>query len=149
MKIKAYAKINLYLDVVRKRQDGYHDLEMVMIPIDLFDVLEITIAEDTIMECDKAYIPVDERNTVIKAYHLMKETFSIQDHHHIRLVKNIPAQAGLAGGSTDGAAVIRIFNEMYHLNLSDQQMIDLAVQVGADVPFCLFETTAKDRKSVV
>lgn len=143
MKIKAYAKINLYLDVVRKRQDGYHDLEMVMIPIDLFDVLEITIAEDTIMECDKAYIPVDERNTVIKAYHLMKETFSIQDHHHIRLVKNIPAQAGLAGGSTDGAAVIRIFNEMYHLNLSDQQMIDLAVQVGADVPFCLFETTAK------
>jgi 4-diphosphocytidyl-2-C-methyl-D-erythritol kinase len=143
MKTKAYAKINLYLDVVKKRADGYHDLQMVMIPIDLFDVLEITVAEDTLMECDKAYIPVDDRNTVIKAYHLMKTSFAIQDHHHIRLVKNIPAQAGLAGGSTDGAAVIRIFNEMYQLNLSDQQMIDLAVQVGADVPFCLFEKTAQ------
>jgi 4-diphosphocytidyl-2-C-methyl-D-erythritol kinase len=143
MKMKAYAKINLYLDVTRKRPDGYHDLEMVMIPIDLFDVLEITIAEETIMECDKAYIPVDDRNTVIKAYHLMKKSFAIQDHHHIRLVKNIPAQAGLAGGSTDGAAVIRIFNQMYQLNLSDQQMIDMAVLVGADVPFCLFEKTAK------
>jgi 4-diphosphocytidyl-2-C-methyl-D-erythritol kinase len=143
MKMKAYAKINLYLDVTRKRPDGYHDLQMVMIQIDLFDVLEITIAEETIMECDKAYIPVDERNTVIKAYHLMKKSFAIQDHHHIRLVKNIPAQAGLAGGSTDGAAVIRIFNQMYQLNLSDQQMIDLAVLVGADVPFCLFEKTAK------
>ncbi len=143
MKTKAYAKINLYLDVVRKRPDGYHDLQMVMIPIDLFDVLEINIAEDTVMECDKAYIPVDDRNTVIKAYHLMKKSFAIQDHHHIRLVKNIPAQAGLAGGSTDGAAVIRIFNEMYQLNLTDQQMIDLAVLVGADVPFCLFETTAQ------
>jgi 4-diphosphocytidyl-2-C-methyl-D-erythritol kinase len=143
MKTKAHAKINLYLDVVRKRADGYHDLKMVMIPIDLFDVLEITISQDTVMECDKAYIPVDERNTVIKAYHLMKTTFAIQDHHHIRLVKNIPAQAGLAGGSADGAAVIRLFNQMYQLNLSDQQMIELAVQVGADVPFCLFETTAK------
>lgn len=143
MKAKAYAKINLYLDVVSKRADGYHDLQMVMIPIDLFDVLEINIAEDTVMECDKAYIPVDDRNTVIKAYHLMKKSFAIQDHHHIRLIKNIPAQAGLAGGSSDGAAVIRIFNEMYHLHLSDQQMIDLAVLVGADVPFCLFETTAK------
>jgi 4-diphosphocytidyl-2-C-methyl-D-erythritol kinase len=143
MKMKAYAKINLYLDVVRKRLDGYHDLEMVMIPIDLFDVLEITVAEETTMECDKAYIPVDERNTVIKAYHLMKKSFAIQDHHHIRLVKNIPAQAGLAGGSTDGAAVIRIFNQMYQLNLTDQQMIDLAILVGADVPFCLFEKSAK------
>ena len=143
MKTKAYAKINLYLDVVRKRLDGYHDLEMVMIPIDLFDVLEINIADKTLMECDKAFIPVDERNTVIKAYNLLKETFKIHDHHHIRLIKNIPAQAGLAGGSTDGAAVIRIFNEMYRLELTDQQMIDLAVQVGADVPFCLFETTAK------
>jgi 4-diphosphocytidyl-2-C-methyl-D-erythritol kinase len=143
MKTKAYAKLNLYLDVVRKRVDGYHDLEMVMVPIDLFDVLEINIAEDMIMECDKTYIPLDERNTVIKAYHLMKKTFKIQDHHHIRLVKNIPAQAGLAGGSTDGAAVIRMFNEMYRLDLTDQQMIDLAIQVGADVPFCLFETTAK------
>lgn len=143
MKTKAYAKINLYLDVVSKRSDGYHDLEMVMIPIDLFDVLEINIADETGMECDKAFIPVDERNTVIKAYHLMKSAFGILDNHHIRLVKNIPAQAGLAGGSTDGAAVIRIINEMYHLELTDQQMIDLAVQVGADVPFCLFETTAK------
>jgi 4-diphosphocytidyl-2-C-methyl-D-erythritol kinase len=143
MKTKAYAKINLYLDVVKKRLDGYHDLEMVMIPIDLFDVLEINIADKTGIECDKAFIPLDERNTVIKAYNLMKRTFDISDNHHIRLVKNIPAQAGLAGGSTDGAAVIRIFNEMYRLELTDQQMINLAVQVGADVPFCLFEKSAK------
>lgn len=143
MKTKAYAKINLYLDVVGKRADGYHDLQMVMIPIDLFDVLEFTIADDTLLTCDKAYIPVDGRNTVVKAYHLMKSTFGIKDHHHIRLVKNIPAQAGLAGGSTDGAAIIRMFNEMYALNLSVKQLTDLAVQVGADVPFCLYEKTAK------
>lgn len=143
MKTKAYAKINLYLDVVGKRVDGYHDLQMVMIPIDLFDVIEIEVAQDTLLTCDKAYIPVDGRNTVVKAYHLMKSTFGIKDEHHIRLVKNIPAQAGLAGGSTDGAAVIRIFNQMYDLNLSVSQLTDLAIQVGADVPFCLFEKTAK------
>ncbi len=143
MKVKAYGKINLFLDVISKRDDGYHELEMVMVPIDLFDTLEVNIhPTETFFECDKHYIPLDQRNTVIKAYEIMKQRFDIKEHHQIRLVKNIPAQAGLAGGSADAAAMINVLNQIHDLNLSDEGKNEIALEVGADVPFCILSQSA-------
>ena len=143
MRTKAYAKINLFLDVVGKREDGYHLLDMVMVPIDTFDTLSIEPAENVVMECDRYYIPTDGRNTVIKAYELMRDRYSIKDSHAIRLVKNIPAQAGMAGGSADAAAMIRLLNDEYRLGLTVEQMMELAISVGADVPFCVLNQSAR------
>ncbi len=143
MRTKAYAKINLFLDVVGKREDGYHLLDMVMVPIDTFDTLSIEPAENVVMECDRYYIPTDGRNTVIKAYELMRERYSIKDSHAIRLVKNIPAQAGMAGGSADAAAMIRLLNDEYRLGLTVEQMMEIAISVGADVPFCVLNQSAR------
>lgn len=143
MRTKAYAKINLFLDVVGKREDGYHLLDMVMVPIDTFDTLSIEPAENVVMECDRYYIPTDGRNTVIKAYELMRDRYSIKDSHAIRLVKNIPAQAGMAGGSADAAAMIRLLNDEYRLGLTAEQMMELAISVGADVPFCVLNQSAR------
>lgn len=143
MRTKAYAKINLFLDVIGKRDDGYHLLDMVMVPIDTFDTLSVTPSDKVVMECDRYYIPTDGRNTVIKAYELMKEHYSIKDSHTIRLVKNIPAQAGMAGGSADAAAMIRLLNDEYQLGLTVQQMMDHAISIGADVPFCVLNQSAR------
>ncbi|HBS92023.1 MAG TPA: 4-(cytidine 5'-diphospho)-2-C-methyl-D-erythritol kinase [Erysipelotrichaceae bacterium] len=143
MRTKAYAKINLFLDVVGKREDGYHLLDMVMVPIDTFDTLSIEPAENVVMECDRYYIPTDGRNTVIKAYELMRDRYSIKDSHAIRLVKNIPAQAGMAGGSADAAAMIRLLNDEYRLGLTVEQMMEIAISVGADVPFCVLNQSAR------
>ncbi len=141
-RIKAYAKVNLGLQVIRKRADGYHDLRMVMAPIDLFDSIHIAPYREMIIQSDKWYLPNDDRNTVFKALSLMQEKYQIDQNYAIRMIKNIPTQAGLAGGSTDAAAMINYLNESHNLNLSDQELIDLAVQVGADVPFCLFKKPA-------
>lgn len=137
MKDRAYAKINLCLDVVRKREDGYHELNMIMVPINFYDLLEITPAEKTTMKLNVGYIPIDEKNTVIKAINIMKETYGIKDEFRINLTKHVPTQAGLAGGSADAASAIRILNRMYHLHMTLDEMIAIGKKVGADVPFCL------------
>ena len=138
MKKKAYGKLNLGLNVIRKRSDGYHDLQMVTVPVDLFDTVEI-IPNDTLsVVTDKWYLPLDEKNTGYQAIKLMHEEYGTPLNYHVKLVKNIPTQAGMAGGSSDGATAINIINEMNNLNLSQQQLIDIGVKIGADVPYCLF-----------
>ena len=137
MKKKAFAKINLCLDVVAKREDGYHELEMIMAPIDLFDTVEIEIAEEMEIRSDKDFLPVDERNTVIKTIELMRRKYGFKENFSIRLIKNIPTQAGMAGGSTDAATTIKMINEILNLNMNEKEMFEIAEQVGSDVPFCL------------
>lgn len=142
MKERAYAKINLCLDVAGKREDGYHDLKMIMVPIDFYDLLEINPAAETTLSLNRSYLPVNEKNTIIKAINVMKERYHFDMEFECKLQKHIPTRAGLAGGSADAAAAIRILNRMLHLNMSEQEMISVGKEVGADVPFCLINKPA-------
>ena len=121
MKIKAYAKINISLDIVGKREcDGYHLLRMIMQNIDLYDEISIVKQKEGItLSCNKSYVPTDSRNLAYKAAMLFKEKYDIKDGVHIDIVKNIPVSAGLAGGSTDAAAVLKLMNKIFEINASD------------------------------
>ncbi len=136
MKERAYAKINLCLDIVGKRDDGYHEMKMVMVPIDFYDVIDIVKAEEMSLKSNVKYLPATPKNTVIAMIELIKREYGIVDNFAVTMSKSIPTQAGLAGGSADGAAALRILNRMYHLGLSEERMIALCKQIGADVPFC-------------
>lgn len=142
MKERAYAKINLCLDVVDRRDDGYHELKMIMVPIGFYDILEMNIADETSLEINRSYLPVNEKNTIIKAIRIMQETYGIHEEFACRLSKHIPTRAGLAGGSADAAAAIRMISRMLHMNLSMDEMIEIGRQVGADVPFCIMNRPA-------
>ncbi len=143
MKIKAYAKINIALDVVGKREDGYHLLKMIMQTVDLYDVIEITkIDSDIKLICNKPYVPIDERNLAYKAAKLFKETYNIEDGVSINLTKNIPVSAGMAGGSTDAAGVLKLMNRIFNINASDEELRALGLKLGADVPYCINGGTA-------
>ena len=143
MKIKAYAKINIALDVVGKREDGYHLLRMIMQTVDLYDVIEITKSDCNIkLKCNKPYVPTDERNLAYKAAKLFKETYDIKDGVLIDLTKNIPVSAGMAGGSTDAAGVLRLMNRLFNVNASDEELRTLGLKLGADVPYCISGGTA-------
>ena len=142
MKERAYAKINLCLDVIRRREDGYHDLRMVMVPIDFYDVLEMIPSTETTMVLNRSYLPVDDKNTVVKAIHVMQERYGFTQNFACTLQKHIPTQAGLAGGSADAAAAIRMMNRIMRLNLSESELIETARMVGADVPFCTLNKPA-------
>lgn len=137
MEIKAYAKINLALDVVTRRVDGYHELDMIMTPITLYDTLSISLAETDSFSCKEYDLTFDESNTIYRAIELMRNLYNIKEHFKIELVKNIPMQAGLAGGSADAAAMLRAIQSLCNLNVSEQELINIGVQIGADVPFCL------------
>ena len=137
MKEKAYAKINLCLDVVKRREDGYHELNMVMAPIDFYDTVELTIAKKMSFKTNAGYLALDEKNTVIKTIKVMREEFAFKENFAIALHKQIPAQAGLAGGSSDGAAALRIIQRLLNLDISEEKQIQIAKKIGADVPFCL------------
>ena len=142
MKERAYAKINLCLDVVGKREDGYHDLKMIMVPINFYDVLEMEFAEETTLELNRDYLPINDKNTIIKAIHIMQERYNIEEEFRCRLEKHIPTRAGLAGGSADAAAAIRMINRMCNLHLTKDEMITAGKEVGADVPFCILNRPA-------
>ena len=143
MKVKAHAKINLGLNVVRKREDGYHELEMVMMQIALHDLIYVTVIESGIeITSNSAIMPTDERNIMYKAAKLMMDTYNIEQGIKIHIYKHIPIQAGLAGGSSDGAAVMRAINELFHLNKTNDELALLGKQIGADVPFCIYEQPA-------
>ena len=150
MKVRAYAKVNLALDVVRKREDGYHDLEMIMAPITLHDLIYINVIDEGIeIESNSKIVPTDQRNIMYKVAQLMQERYGLKKGVKIFVYKHIPTQAGLAGGSADGAAVIKAMNKLFHLNLSYEEMAALGKEVGADIPFCIYEKTAwKDGKIV-
>ena len=143
MKVRAYAKVNLALDVVRKREDGYHDLEMIMAPITLHDLIYINVIDEGIeIESNSKIVPTNQRNIMYKVAQLMQERYGLKKGVKIFVYKHIPTQAGLAGGSADGAAVIKAMNKLFHLNLSYEEMAALGKEVGADIPFCIYEKTA-------
>lgn len=143
MEIKAYAKINIALDIVGKRDDGYHLLRMIMQTIDLYDIIKIEKIDSEIkIKCNKNYVPTDERNLAYKAAKLFKETYSIKEGVYIDLIKNIPVSAGLAGGSTDAAAVLKLMNKIFNVNASYNELKKIAVKLGADVPYCITGGTA-------
>lgn len=143
MWIKAYAKINLSLDVIGKREDGYHFLRMVMQTIELYDILNIEFIEKGIqIKCDKPYIPCDKRNLVYKAVELFVNKYSVKKGVRVSIIKNIPVAAGLAGGSSDAAAVLKAMKDIYAPKLQYEDLIQLGTQIGADVPYCIIGGTA-------
>lgn len=142
--VKALAKINLGLDVVRKRADGYHEVRMIMQTIHLFDRLEITRNQSgrITMSANLPFLPTNENNLVYKAAALLKEEFQIKDGIDVKLHKHIPVAAGMAGGSTDAAAVLYGMNRIFGLGLSREQLMKRGVKLGADVPYCVMRGTA-------
>lgn len=143
MQVKAYAKINISLDVIGKRNDGYHTLEMIMQNIDLYDLITVNKVTSGInIECNRNYVPIDERNLAYKAARLFMDYYNINAGVHINIRKNIPVAAGLAGGSTDAAAVLRCMRNIFVPSLSDQDLKNLGVKIGADIPFCIVGGTA-------
>lgn len=143
MKIKAYAKINLSLDIVGVRKDGYHLLAMVMQAIELHDVVNLNLKNEGIeISSNTCNIPLDNRNLAYKAANLFKETFKIKEGIKIYIEKNIPIEAGLAGGSSDAAAVLRGLRDMFFPNLSNEELSKIGVRIGADVPYCIYGGTA-------
>lgn len=141
MRRKAYAKITLYLEV-KDRIDGLLQFRNIIVPIDVFDMVYLDVHETMHIETNKSYLPNDRRNTVYKAIELMKEKYNIKDNFKVSIVKNIPAQSGLGGGSADAACVINMLNEKYQLNMSRQDLIDIASQIDEDTAFCLFNQPA-------
>ena len=141
---KAPAKINLSLDVLGKRPDGYHEVETVMSTIDLSDRIElIPLDEDVIkVSLDSRYVPNDKRNSAYQAAQLMKDTYQIKAGVLIKMEKDIPVSAGLGGGSSDAAAVLRGLNKLWDLNIPIEELAQLSLQVGSDVPFCVMNETS-------
>ena len=144
IQLKALAKINLGLDVLRRREDGYHEVKMIMQTIGLHDDLEIrkTKTPGIQVKTNLHYLPTNENNLVYKAAKLLMDEFQIQDGVSIQLKKRIPVAAGMAGGSSDGAAVLWGINQMYGLGLSMQAVMERGVRLGADVPYCIQRGTA-------
>lgn len=142
--VKAYAKINLGLDVLRRREDGYHEVRMIMQTVSLYDTITIrkTKFDSIALTSNLPYLPTDRRNLVYKAALLFRESFSIHDGLQITLNKRIPVAAGLAGGSTDAAAALWGLNRLFQTGLSAEQLKDYGLRLGADVPFCLMMGTA-------
>lgn len=140
--ITAYAKINLVLDVLRKREDGYHEVAMVMQAIDLADTISIKKAPRNWLVTDNKYIPPNMNNLAMRAVTLMQQHFSGVPPLEVTLQKRIPVAAGLAGGSTDCAAVLLGINALLGLGLSLAELEALGAELGSDVPFCLGGPTA-------
>ena len=142
--VKALAKINLGLDVIRKREDGYHEVKMVMQTIHLFDRLEIkkTVSNDITLTTNLASFTANENNLVYKAAKLLKDEFNIPDGVDVKLNKHIPVAAGMAGGSTDAAATLYGMNCIFDLGLSREGLMERGVKIGADVPYCIMRGTA-------
>lgn len=141
---RAYAKINLGLDVIRRREDGYHEVRMIMQTVDLYDILFFTRREEAgiFVTTDRTELPGDESNLVYRAARLIADTYGIGQGLRIDLQKNIPMAAGMAGGSSDAAAVFHGMNEIFALNMSEEEMCRLGVRIGADVPYCILGGTA-------
>lgn len=142
--VKAPAKINLSLDVLHKREDGYHEVEMIMTTIDLADRLELTLlAQDEIkIISHNRFVPDDQRNLAYQAALLLKERYHVKSGVEIAIEKTIPVAAGLAGGSSDAAAVLRGLNKLWKLGLSVDQLATIGAEIGSDVSFCVYGGTA-------
>ncbi len=142
MKDRAYAKVNLALDIMRRREDGYHELSSIMVPLNFYDLLEINKAEETSYECDRSFVPFNSSNTIVKMIGLFKEKYGISDRFEVKLEKKIPIKAGLAGGSADASAALRILQKMYHIEMSEDEIRELCGKVGSDVLFTYYNRPA-------
>lgn len=144
IRLKARAKINLGLDVLGKREDGYHEVRMVMQTIGIYDRLILTkIPEEEIrITSNLAFLPVNENNLIYKAIKLLKDEYHFPGGVSVDLNKFIPVAAGMAGGSTDAASTMFGVNRLFGLNLSMGKMMELGVRLGADVPYCVMRGTA-------
>ena len=144
MKIRAFAKINLALDVVSERDDGYHELKMIMAPITLHDLItiEVTDKPGIILTTNSSRVPTDERNIMYKVAQAVMEKYKITKGIKMYCMKHIPSQAGLAGGSADGAAVIKAMNRLFKLHMSYEDMVELTKDIGSDIPFCIYNRLA-------
>lgn len=142
--LKALAKINLGLDVVRRRDDGYHEVRMIMQTIHLYDRLDIKRTKESgiQIQTNLSFLPVNENNLIYKAAKLLMDEFSITDGVSVKLDKRIPVAAGMAGGSTDAAAMLFGMNRLFSLGLTKRQLMERGVQIGADVPYCIMRGTA-------
>ncbi len=142
--LKALAKINLGLDVVRRREDGYHEVRMIMQTIHLYDRIDIvkTKEKDIQIQTNLSFLPVNENNLIYKAGRLLMDEFGITDGVSVKLDKRIPVAAGMAGGSTDAAAMLFGMNRIFELGLTKKQLMERGVKIGADVPYCIMRGTA-------
>ncbi len=141
--IKAYAKINLGLDVVQKLPNGYHEVRMVMQTVGIYDELTLEKTDEGIyLTTDSGELPTDENNLIYRAAKLMQQTCQIKGGVRIHLKKTIPIAAGMAGGSTDAAATMKGMNNLFGLGLSVPELMNLSVPIGADVPYCILGGTA-------
>ena len=144
IRLKARAKINLGLDVVRRREDGYHEVKMVMQMLRLYDQIDIEKTQESgiLVRSNLSFLPTDERNIAYKAAKVMIDQFGLEQGVIIRIEKHIPVAAGMAGGSTDCAAVLYGMNKLFGLRLNQKKLRELGVRLGADVPYCLMRQTA-------
>ena len=144
MRLRAMAKINLGLDIIGKREDGYHEVRMIMQTIRMYDVLEIRkkSSPGISLSTNLPYIPCDERNLVYKAAKILMDEFHVEECLSMKLTKSVTVVAGMAGGSSDAAAAFVGVNRLFHLGLSQEELMKRAVQVGADVPYCVMRGTA-------
>lgn len=142
-RIKAYAKINLGLDVVRRLENGYHEVKMVMQTVGIYDVLDFKrIQNGIVITTDSGELPTNEDNLIYKAAKLMMEQYHIREGVEIHLEKHIPIAAGMAGGSTDAAATLKGMNRLFDLGCTLKDLMELGVKIGADVPYCVMGGTA-------
>lgn len=140
---KAPAKINLCLNVLNKRPDGYHDMEMIMTPIDLTDRLTFNLIEKGIaIDSNSSFMPLNEKNIVFKTAELLQKTYGVEKGVSVYIDKSIPIAAGLGGGSSDAAATLRALNRLWQLELSLDELAVVGEKIGADVPFCIYNKTA-------
>ena len=144
MRLRAYAKINLGLDILGKRSDGYHEVKMIMQTIQMYDLLEIKKKKTSgiSLTSNVPYVPTDERNLAYKAAKLLMDEFEVQEGLSIKLEKFIPVAAGMAGGSSDAATAMIGVNRLFQLGLTDRELMERSVQIGADVPYCIMRGTA-------
>lgn len=142
--LKAYGKVNLGLDVVRRREDGYHEVRMIMQTVGIYDRIDLSRREQPGIgvETNFYYLPNNENNLAFKAAKLLMDEFHIEEGVNIRIKKFIPVAAGMAGGSSDAAAVLFGVNKMFSLGLSMEDLMTRGVKLGADVPYCIMRGTA-------
>ncbi|WP_346961743.1 4-(cytidine 5'-diphospho)-2-C-methyl-D-erythritol kinase [Clostridium sp.] len=143
MKVKAYGKVNIVLDIIGKREDGYHLLRMIMQTVNIYDELIFNKGAAGIhITSNKDFVPTDNKNLVYKAIELFCDTYGIKREMEVHIEKNIPVEAGMAGGSTDAAATLRAMRDIYRPNISNEELRSLGVKLGADVPYCIEGGTA-------
>lgn len=141
IRLRAYAKINLYLDVVGRRTDGYHDIRSLMQAVSLYDTVTVSVGEEKgdkiILECSSESIPCNEKNLAYRAAVLFYDVWGERRNTRIKIEKRIPVSAGLAGGSTDAATVLVALNRIYGVPFSEKELCEIGKRLGADVPFCI------------